>query len=319
MNITESNNQNIINPCLEQALHYLEKGWSIVPVGIDKKPLTEWKKYQQERPTKEQVTKLFTDYPTANIGIVTGAISNLIVVDIDPRHNGDNQPFNRITTVTAKTGGGGWHYYFKNEEGIQNQVGIREGIDIRGEGGFVIVPPSVHQSGKSYEWIMSPEATKIFPLPEFVKEWINKTGKIGKKSNWKPEILDGVEEGGRNESAASVAGKLLARFPITEWETEAWKLFQGWNSKNNPPLFEEELRTVFDSIKKREAEKQKEEKKDQTAAIQLVEQISNEQIIFFHDQYQDGYAAVNGDGSEIMKLPSRIFRQYFAHFVYQNF
>lgn len=311
--------QNNTNRCLEQALSYLEhQGWSVIPVGVDKKPLIEWKLYQQEKPTREEVTQWFTTYPTANIGIVTGKISNLAVIDIDTRHNGDNKAFNRVTTVTAKTGGGGWHYYFLYEEGIQNQVGVHQGTDIRAEGGFIIAPPSIHQSGKSYEWTMSPQATEILPLPDFVKEWLSKKGKTAGKSNWNPDVLDGVKEGGRNDSAASVAGKLLARFPITEWETEGWKFLQGWNRQNNPPLSEEELRNVFDSIKKKEADKHNNEE-DRSLANKLLDGILDSNLVFFHDQYKEGFVSFTGDGREVLKLRSKAFRQWIAKFAWDEY
>lgn len=318
-NMPESIQQDTTNTKLEQALYYLKKlDWSIIPVGTDKKPLIEWKKYQKKKPTKEEVTHWFTIYLTANIGIITGKISNLVVVDIDTRHKGDNKAFNRIATVMAKTGGGGWHYYFLYEENIQNQVGIQKGIDIRGEGGYVIAPPSLHQSGKPYEWVMSPGATEILPLPDFVKKWLSKKGSNNNKSNWNPKVLNGVEDGERNESAASVAGKLLARFPIIEWETEGWKLFQGWNRQNKPPLSEDELRDVFNSIKKREAEKHN-SKDDRSLANKLLEGILDSKIIFFHDQYKEGYASLTGDGCEVLKLRSKAFRQWIAKFAWDQY
>ena len=145
------------NPKLQEAIRLLEdNGWSVIPVGIDKKPLIEWKKYQKEKATREQITEWFTKYPDANIGVVTGKISNLIVIDIDPRHGGSNEDFKDIQTVVAKTGGGGWHYYFRYEGNIQNAAGIKPGIDVRGEGGYVIVPPSSHESGNNYEWEVAP-------------------------------------------------------------------------------------------------------------------------------------------------------------------
>ena len=140
--------KNIINNKLDQALYYLEKlGWSVIPVGADKKPLVEWKLYQSQKATREQLTEWFSK-PEVNIGIITGKISNLVVIDIDPRHNGTDEDFREITTVKSATGGGGWHYYFLFEEGVQNSAAVKPGIDIRGEGGYVVAPPSSHSSGK---------------------------------------------------------------------------------------------------------------------------------------------------------------------------
>lgn len=241
-----------INSKFEQALYLSEKlGWSIIPVSINKQPLVEWKKYQEIKPTREELVKWFEEYSDANIGVVTGRISNIVVVDIDPRHGGSTKEFSRIITVKTKTGGNGEHFYFLYEGGIQNHAGIRPGIDIRGEGGFVVVPPSIHASGKQYEWLMSPHAnTPIIPLPLFVKEWI-KNLRSNSEGRWNPELLKGVEEGRRNESAASVIGKLLAHYPKSDWE-DAWELILGWNMRNKPPMDLSELRTTFNSVASRE-------------------------------------------------------------------
>lgn len=324
--MTNTQSENTTNNCLEQALYYLEKlQWSIIPVGSNKAPLIDWKKYQTIKASREEVHQWFEKFPTVNIGVVTGKLSNLIGIDIDPRHGGTDKEFDRTITVTARTGGGGKHFYFLYEEGIQNHAGIKPGLDVRGEGGFLIIPPSKTESGE-YHWLISPQSgTPITALPAFVKEWLNK-GKTqdkgnNQKSNWDESVLNGVETGRRNEVAASVAGKLLKRFPKEEWESEAWPLFQGWNKNNKPPLPEDELRTVFDSIKKREiadSENNKESDKDTPIALQLVEDIKKENILFFHDEYKEGFAATKGDGREIFKLRSRLFRQYVARLVHKK-
>ena len=127
-----NNSKDIINNKLEQSIFYAEKmHWNVIPIGKDKRPLIEWKKFQKERVTLDQIKEWFTKYPTANIGIVTGKISNLLVVDIDPRHDGSDEEFKDVETVKCKTGGGGWHYYFQYIEGVQNGAGIKPGIDLR--------------------------------------------------------------------------------------------------------------------------------------------------------------------------------------------
>src|SRR5581483_3110516 len=148
-----SNQNNNTNTKLEQALWYRTKlNWSVIPIGKDKRPLIAWKKYQNVLPSIEEINNWFKKFPEANVGIVTGKVSNLVVVDIDPRHGGNNEHFKLIKTITSKTGGGGWHYYFQYEIGVNNSTGIALGIDVRGEGGYVIAPPSLHSSGESYKW-----------------------------------------------------------------------------------------------------------------------------------------------------------------------
>lgn len=245
-NLNDSTNQK-----LQQALHYLkDKKWSVIPIGKNKRPLINWKKYQEEKASEEEIIDWFKKYPDANLGVVTGKISDLIVVDIDPRHDGSDELFRDIKTLKSKTGGGGWHYFFQFEEGIQNNANIKQGIDIRGEGGYVIVPPSVHLSGNNYEWLAG-LSHSIAVLPGFIKSWFSQTKPNNKISGNK--VLEGVMEGSRNDTAASLIGKLLAYCPPKEWKTVAWPLLQAWNQKNNPPLTEQELKGVFNSIAKRES------------------------------------------------------------------
>lgn len=310
----------ITNPVLEQALYLLEeKGWSVIPVGRNKKPIIEWKRFQTARAIRDEVISWFEKNPHFGLGVVTGQVSGIVVVDIDPRHGGSDKDFEGIITIKSQTGGGGWHYYFRYEKGIENKAGIREGVDIRGEGGYVVVPPSGHESGKNYEWINNPKDAPILPLPDFVKKWISRTS--SKTEDKATEIIKGVPEGQRNDSAASMAGKLLVRFPPENWESEAWPLLQAWNQTCIPPLAGDELRSVFDSIRENESKKEKGEstKKKGTTALQIVEKIEEESIVFFHDQNKEGFVATNGDGTEVLKLRSRAFRQYVANFVYQNF
>jgi len=243
------------NQKLEQALEYYKNmGWNIILVGEDKKPFDDWKEYQTKKVTPERLRTWFILHPDANIAVVTGKISGLTVVDVDLRHNGSYESFKDIFTIKSKTGGGGYHIFFQFEEGLANKTGIKEGIDIRSEAGYVILPPSSHQSGNKYKWIVEPKSPdQLVKLPDFVKEWLTKVNISGQfQSNWDSETLKGVGEGQRNDKAASLAGKLLKRFPEKEWYTDAWQIFNNWNEKNKPPLNEKELRSIFESIKKKE-------------------------------------------------------------------
>lgn len=143
---------------VEQATYYRTHfNWSVIPVGRNKKPLIDWKRYQEKLPTVGEITAWWQRFPNANIGIVTGKISSLVVIDIDPRHGGSNEHLKDYKTPVVKTGGGGWHYYFQYNEVLQTCAGIQPGIDIRSDGGYVIAPPSIHESGNKYEWEVEPQ------------------------------------------------------------------------------------------------------------------------------------------------------------------
>ena len=101
-------------------------------------------------------------YPDANIGVATGKKSNVFVLDVDVKSDGFaslqklmNEVGNWPETLTARTGSGGLHAYFKyGDLNIRNSASVvGPGLDIRGEGGFVVAPPSLHACGSRYEWI----------------------------------------------------------------------------------------------------------------------------------------------------------------------
>lgn len=250
------------NAMLNQVLKYYTRyGWSVIPVGKDKKPLIPWKRYQNEKANEAQIHEWWTKWSDANIGIVTGEISGICVIDIDPKNGGSNELFQNIKTPTVKTGGNGYHYYCLYRKGLLNKAGIQPGIDIRSDGGYVVASPSLHESGQIYEWIVSPEVVAFAPLPDFVVQWIQSSKSSDKHVNnrQKNDIFSGVKEGTRNEGAASIAGSLLSRYPQDEWESKAWPLTRAWNTQNTSPLSENELRAVFNSISLREKERKEHE------------------------------------------------------------
>ena len=129
---------------------YLDRGFSIIPIGKNKRPLVHsWKEYQTKRATKEEFYQWGKTYPEMQLGIITGKISALVVLDIDDYKEGHTLPFEIPKTITAKTGSGGKHYYFKYpEEGLDNMADHEQKWDIRGDGGYVVAPPSWNENGQ---------------------------------------------------------------------------------------------------------------------------------------------------------------------------
>ena len=141
------------SPMLEAALWYHAQGFNVIPQDRAKKPLVKWKLYQDRRVTEEEIREWWTRSPNANIAIVTGAISDLVVLDMDGDEGVQSMSelpgAGRVATTTVKTGNG-YHAYFKHPGGKIKTVRIRPGLDIKGDGGLVTVPPSVHKSGAVY-------------------------------------------------------------------------------------------------------------------------------------------------------------------------
>lgn len=202
----------------------------------------------------------------ANIAIATGEESGFVALDVDPRHGGVhslslliNQYGPLPKTIEAITGGGGRHILFKNPGHVKNRTNILPGLDVRGEGGYIAVAPSIHASGRRYEWELSsrPLEVPLSVMPEWLLQMIVEPvlDKFAKKpDNYWVKMIQGVGEGERNMSAASLAGYLLRHgiaAPIV------YELMLLWNERNNPPESIEVIKTTFHSILKRELKRLK--------------------------------------------------------------
>lgn len=146
------------SPVLRAAIGYALRGWRVFPVK-GKLPLVMW---QDEATTDEDHIRVWWEqqFPEAGVAIVTG--SGLVVLDVDAKNGGlesldalfkeyaDKLP--EAGTPVVRTGGGGLHFYFSTEKELRNRTGVRPGIDIRGDGGYVVAPPSPHASGTAYVW-----------------------------------------------------------------------------------------------------------------------------------------------------------------------
>lgn len=162
---------------LNAALNYAAAGLRVFPLAVSgKKPLT-GHGFKEATTDPEQVRLWWNEYPNANIGIACGtsSIGCLTVVDLDNKPEKDVNGFETLyewqkengvlpDTLIAKTGGGGYHYYFLSDEPFRNGTNIlgeNSGVDIRSEGGYVVAPPSVHKSGARYEWCSGFDLSKI--------------------------------------------------------------------------------------------------------------------------------------------------------------
>lgn len=241
------------------ALQYLNRGWSVIPLRPqEKRPCIRWLEFQQRRAGVEEVRGWFQQWPAANVGIVTGIVSGLVVLDIDPKHGGE-ESLSRLErmhaplprTVEAETGGGGRHLYFSHPgDSVQNRVGLFPGIDLRGDGGYIVAPPSLHVSGKPYQWasLRDPGNAPLAWMPDWLLREIqaSKDGAGHPPQYWRRLVREGVAEGERNNTLASFTGHLLRHGVDPEVVME---LMLSWNTcRCRPPLPDEEVARTVDSI-----------------------------------------------------------------------
>jgi bifunctional DNA primase/polymerase-like protein/primase-like protein len=252
------NDFNPMGPPAEWAAFYRRLGWTVIPVRHgDKRPLIRWEPFQRRGPATAEVDEWFRQWPDANIGIVTGAVSNLVVLDVDPAHGGD-ESLARLAqrhgdlppTPEVTTGGGGHHLYFRHPGGsVRNRAGLEPGLDLRADGGYVVAPPSLHPSGRQYLWRAGrrPDQLALATAPH----WLTAPGEEARGAGhplryWRSLVHEGVNEGERNSRIASLTGHLL-------WHEVdpaiVLELMLCWNAyRCRPPLPEDEVERVVESI-----------------------------------------------------------------------
>lgn len=305
---------------LKAALFYVRQGWSVIPLTPgDKRPLLpSWQEFQSRRATEKEVSEWWRKYPNANIGLVTGAVSGFMVLDLDTVLALEFAKDQGIPQTPAVATGKGYHVYLKHPGSlVQNAASLAgvQGLDVRGDGGYVVAPPSVHPSGRRYVWAKgrSPRDVELALPPVWLLDLL--TNRISANPgheelpprhdpDWVLELLGGVEEGRRNDAATRLAGHWLARgLP----EAEVWLLLVDWNRRNRPPLPEKELRSVFRSIVNREARKPRKFKQS-PSIIQLTSRVAvpdgwNKSVVVVTNDWNTGRDAYAAGKAVIVAYP----------------
>lgn len=231
---------------VDAALEYIKQGFRVFPVKLDKTPYTPHG-LKDAVCTQAAVKDYWSRWPDAGVGLVT---DGLVVLDFDVKAGGleslkrlqaDHQELPK--TRTHRTGGGGLHLLYRNPNGtaIRNttQLGGYPGVDVRANGGYIVVPPSPHKSGHCYEVLLDGE---IAPAPE----WLVTLCAV--KRTTAPPTAPGatIVESTRNDTLARQAGAMRRRGMSATAIEAALVVVNA--EQCNPPLSEAEVRRIAGSV-----------------------------------------------------------------------
>ncbi len=243
-----------MSPLLESALALATAGWSVIPLHTPIAGVCDCRRLDCSSPGKHPRTKnglsdATTDadqirgwwgtWPTANIGAAVP--DGFIVVDVDVADlatvfRSDEMP----STATSRTGRGR-HLIYGTSTPIRPKVGVREHVDLRGPGSYIVVPPSLHVSGVRYEWAVSIE-DGIADAPA----WIADAARSPRAAGFRPEDPDAIPDGQRNAALTSLAGTMRRR-GMTAAEIEAALLAVN-AGRCRPPLPDDAVRGIATSV-----------------------------------------------------------------------
>lgn len=228
---------------------YAQNGWQVFPLKPrDKTPKVKWADVATSE--ENMLVGIWEAEPTANVGIACGARSGLVVLDVDPDHDGyyslrdlQEKYGDLPETPTIKTGGGGEHFYFKHPGfEIRNSAGkLGAGLDIRGDGGYVVAAPSIHPNGNRYEWSIKPSQKPLAEMPAWMIELLQE-----KQAASQPLQSGSIINGSRNDSLAKLAGTMRRKGLSEEAIFAALKVFNL--ERCAPPLPEGEVKLIAKSI-----------------------------------------------------------------------
>ena len=251
-----------------KAVEYVNNGWSVIPIGLDKRPdfnklpfneygERSWAEYQEHQPNEATLNSWFINTPSTSLAVVTGEISKLIVIDLD---SVEMYRLARVavpllnSTATVSTGRGYHCYLNVADRNYPTLKFTRDGITnhIKGDGGYVVAPPSVHPSGRLYEWANSRPVATIASVNVLI-QLLNqvgfefKGGKQEKPADWYEELFENTYSTGERMTAAQSLTGLLRRY-VPDKPGLVYHLVSLWNEGNcQPPLDERDIKNIVKS------------------------------------------------------------------------
>lgn len=242
----------------EWALEYAGMGLAVFPLRARNKTPATKNGCKDATTDQKQIASWWNRWPDANIGIATGSVSGgLVVIDLDRDEEKGRDGYEILQewqrqhgqlpdTCQSITGRGGYHLLYRDTAEHRNAQALFEGVDIRGEGGYIVAPPSIHPNGHAYEWEQGPEEFEIVQANELVREFINGPKREQQQYLHQPEM---IPEGQRVSTLVSLIGSQRAK-GLGDAAIRA--AVQAENKeKCRPPLSDQELeREVFPALKR---------------------------------------------------------------------
>jgi putative DNA primase/helicase len=239
---------------LDGALAIAATGWGVIPLHTPTDGACDCHRADCPSPGKhpwtknglsdattdgDQIRKWWGLFPTANIGAVVP--DGFIVVDVDVSDLATIIRSDELATTATSRTGRGWHLIYRTTTPIRPKVGVREHVDLRGPGSYIVVPPSLHISGVRYEWVV-PIEDGIADAPA----WVADAARSLRTAGDRPEDSDVIPDGERNATLASLAGTMRRR-GMTAAEIEPALLAVN-AGRCQPPLPDDEVRAIASSI-----------------------------------------------------------------------
>jgi len=200
----------------EAALRYAKLGLAVIPLRPHGKiPIFgEWQKIASR--DEALVSRWFTQNPDCNVGIATGPKSNCFVLDVDIAKGGQDS-FDELLAKHGRfpdtwqqiTGSGGFHLFFRWPTfTVHNAADLLPGIDIRGDGGQVVAPPSIHACGNTYQWdgLSEIEDTPLAEAPEWLLDLLQ--GRTARVAPTLDAVGERIPTGTRHKVLVSMAGTM---------------------------------------------------------------------------------------------------------------
>jgi hypothetical protein len=259
------------------AKEYARRGWQSFPLrSHEKTPVVRW---ADVATTEENMLVGWWDTnPDANIGIACGKRSGIVVLDVDADHGGYESMEALIEqhgklpeTPIARTGGGGEHIFFAHPGvEIRNSAGrLGPGLDIRGDGGYVVAAPSTHPNGKVYEWIVDP-STPLAPFPAWMIEYLKDT-----PATALPVSSNGaIANGSRNATLTSLAGTMRNKGFSEDAMYQALLIHN--REKCSPPLTDGEILVIARSVSRYVPKNEPKEIPHDRTSLDVMEEIEVE-------------------------------------------